>query len=191
MPIGSRSVLKFLDAWEQPQQVLVTGLCGSLDSRCLIGSAVLYKHCISADPQDSPRSCSLSLGDRLSARLPNPLPQVTALTSDRVIHKAQEKRDLAQTYTADVVDMEGFAVLERLQQAGAEVAMLRVVSDNCLHDLPDLTRALSPDGALLPRQMAIELLKSPIAATRLIRGSLKGLRVLEHLIYQLFDHDRE
>jgi len=67
---------------------------------------------------------------------------VRALTSDHIVWSAAEK-PLGQSYNAEVVDMEGFAALEVLSQAGV-VAMLRVISDDCEHDLPDLTSALSP-----------------------------------------------
>lgn len=184
MPIGSQAVRQFLESWPPSPRVLVTGLCGSLSPRYPIGAAVWYEQVFYEG--DCRRSCSELLTDRLAARLPGRASRVAALTSDRVVHSAQTKRALAQTFAADVVDMEGFAVLEKLQSIGSEVAMLRVVSDDCLHDLPDLTKALSPEGRLLPQQMAIEMLRSPIAATRLIRGSLKGLRVLEHLIAHLF-----
>jgi len=40
--------------------------------------------------------------------------------------------------------------------------MLRVISDDCEHDLPDLTSALSPDGSLQPLPLAIGLLRQPL-----------------------------
>jgi nucleoside phosphorylase len=111
---------------------------------------------------------------------------VKSLTSDRVIWSAAEKRYLSEQYGADVVDMEGFAVLEFLSQAGVAIAMLRVISDDCQHDIPDLNSSVSPDGALQPLSLATQMLRQPIAATRLIRGSLKGLKVLQEITTTLF-----
>jgi hypothetical protein len=106
---------------------------------------------------------------------------VRALTSDRLIWSAAEKCELGKIYTAEVVDMEGFAALKVLGQAGIAVAMVRVVSDDCHHNLPDLTAALSLDGALQPLPLALGLLRQPIAAARLIRGALRGLQVLQRV----------
>jgi hypothetical protein len=82
--------------------------------------------------------------------------------------------------------MEGAAVLEVLGQTGIAVAMLRAVSDDCHHDLPDLSAAIAPDGSLRPLPLARSLLSRPIAASHLIRGSLAGLKQLERLTRQLF-----
>jgi nucleoside phosphorylase len=111
---------------------------------------------------------------------------VTALTSDRLIYSASEKRHLSQLYGADVVDMEGFAALEVLSRAGVAVAMLRVISDDCNYNLPNLSSALSPDGSLQSLPLAIGLIRQPIAAIRLIRGAIRGLQVLRKITTLLF-----
>jgi hypothetical protein len=82
--------------------------------------------------------------------------------------------------------MEGFAALEILSQAGVAVAMLRVISDNCHHNIPDLTSAISADGSLQALPLAIAMLRQPIAATRLILGAMRGLEVLQDITTFLF-----
>ncbi len=132
----------------------------------------------------SPSPSSLS-----SPYLPSPQSPVTlvnALTSDRVIWSAAEKRRLGETLAADVVDMEGFTALEFFNAAGVAVAMLRVVSDDCQHDIPDLTTAINSDGSLRPLTLAMAMIRQPVAASRLIRGSLKALKVLEKVTNLLF-----
>ncbi|MFN6537867.1 MAG: phosphorylase [Nostoc sp. EkiNYC01] len=116
----------------------------------------------------------------------SPVNLVKGLTSDRVIWSAAEKRGLGETLAVDVVDMEGFTALEFFNAAGVPVAMLRVVSDNCQHDIPDLTGAIDSDGSLRPLALAMAMIRQPVAATRLIRGSLIGLKVLEQVTNQLF-----
>ncbi|MBG1270431.1 phosphorylase family protein, partial [Nostoc sp. WHI] len=116
----------------------------------------------------------------------SPLNLVKALTSDRVIWSAAEKRRLGETLAADVVDMEGFTALEFFNSAGVAVAILRVVSDDCHHDIPDLTPAINSDGSLRPLPLAMGLLRQPLAATRLIRGSLKALKMLKQVTNLLF-----
>ncbi len=108
------------------------------------------------------------------------------LTSDRPIWSAQEKGKLGQIYDAGVVDMEGFAALEVLTEVGIAVAMVRVVSDDCDRDIPDLTPAIAPDGSLQPFSLALAMLGHPLAAARLIQGSLRGLKVLQQVTADLF-----
>lgn len=166
--------------------VLVMGLCGSLTSEFAVGDAVLYDSCINASAvkQGTEQFCDRELTDVLAQQLG--LKRVQAVTSDRVICKAAEKRSLAAQFPAQVVDMEGFAILEQLNSPDIAVAMLRVVSDDCRADLPDLSGSFSPEGALLPLPLALAMLRQPLAAIQLIQGSLKGLQVLEELATQLF-----
>ncbi|WP_374939443.1 phosphorylase [Tolypothrix sp. FACHB-123] len=159
----------------QPK-VLLMGLCGSLSPSYPIGKIVLYENCVY---QGKVQECDRSFTAELHSQLHSQINLVKGLTSDRVVCSAAEKRQLGETLGADVVDMEGFAALEFFHSLGVSVAMLRVVSDDCHHDIPDLTSAISPDGSLRPLPLAMTFIKQPIAASRLIRGSLQGLKVLE------------
>jgi hypothetical protein len=93
---------------------------------------------------------------------------------NRIIVSAEQKRHLGQLYDTQVVDMEGFAALEVLTRAGLAVAIVRVISDNSHHNLPNLTSALTPDGSLQPLPLAIAMIQQPIAATHLIWGLCRG-----------------
>lgn len=159
------------------------GLCGSLVPHYSIGQVVLYQQCIY---RANMQPCSWELTALLHANLQERVSLVKALTSDRVICSAAEKRQLGELYAADVVDMEGFATLDTLTRAGVAVAMLRVVSDDCKHNLPNLSSAFSSDGSLQSLPLAIGLIRQPIAATRLITGALQGLRVLQEVTTHLF-----
>jgi hypothetical protein len=55
--------------------------------------------------------------------------------------------------------------------------MVRVISDDSHHNLPNLTSAISPDGSLLPLPLAMGMIRQPIAATR---------RVLQKVTTKLF-----
>jgi phosphorylase superfamily protein len=191
IPIGGKALTKYLQKWldnenflnDLQPQVLVMGLCGSLTKRYGVGDIVLYLDCVY---QGNLQECDRSYTAQLHSQLQEKVSLVKSLTSDRVIWSAAEKQHLDKTLGADVVDMEGFAVLEFFHQLGVAVAMLRVVSDDCQHDMPDLSSAINPDGSLQPLLLAIELLRQPIAATRLIRGSLKALKELEKVTNLLF-----
>jgi Phosphorylase superfamily len=190
IPVGIDAVTRYLQQLQQTgffhpqQQVLVMGLCGSLSDQFLTGEMVLYRECVDGTGSRL-RVCDRVLTTQLQSHLKTAV--VRGLTSDRVISNAQEKRDLGQSYQADVVDMEGWAVLEVLIQSSIAVTMLRVVSDDCNHNLPDLTSALGAEGDLKAVPLAIAMLRQPIAAVRLIRGALQGLKQLEAATTLLFN----
>lgn len=186
IPVGSAPLSRYLDALQQQQQfgagqtLLVMGLCGGLAPEQAIGDLVLYRECIQGTELHRRLPCDPVLTERLQAIAPEAT-LVTALTSYRLVWSAPEKHQLAHQYGADVVDMEGFAVLASLQHTGATIAMLRVISDNAQHNLPRLTHAIDEDGTLRPLPLAWGMLQEPIAAIRLIRGSLKGLKTLQQV----------
>lgn len=170
------------------RSVLLMGLCGSLTPDYGVGDVVLYQGCVCRTNTASKLlQCNPNLTAMLQAKLNTSTPTVKALTSDRLVYIAAEKQQLAQTYGTDVVDMEGYAALEFLTQAGIAVGMVRVVSDDCHHDLPNLNAAFSPEGRLQTLPLAIGLLRQPVAAARLIRGSLCGLKVLREVTTHLFE----
>ncbi|PSB30677.1 phosphorylase [Stenomitos frigidus] len=191
IPVGPAPLSRFLQALQQRQPMvpgqalLVMGLCGGLTQHQAIGDIVFYRECINRAEPPTLLPCDAALTERLQSTLIQKARLVRALTSDRLVSSAQEKHQLAQQYSADVVDMEGFAALESLQQAGVTVAMLRVISDNAQHALPTLTNAISADGALRPLPLALGMMRQPIAAARLVRGSLKGLKTLQAVTKQL------
>lgn len=188
IPVGSQAVGTYLrkcqdKLWNPQAKVLVMGLCGSLRDRFQVGDIVLYSECVY---QTKVQQCDRSFTAELYTHLQGKASLVKALTSDRVVCSQEEKLHLSEISASDVVDMEGFATLEFFQQAGVEVAMLRVVSDDSRHDIPDLTSAINSDGSLQPLPLAMSMIRQPIAATRLIKGSLRGLKVLQEVTAFLF-----
>lgn len=190
IPVGIEAVRTYLHKLQvqnhllfHPQmQVLLMGVCGSLNPRYSVGDIVLYENCFY---QDKCQQCDRTFTAELHSRLSNQVSLVKSLTSDRVICTAAEKKYLGGVYPSDVVDMEGFAVLEFFGQLGIATAMLRVVSDDSHHNLPDLTPVFDPNGALKPLPLALAFIQQPVAAVRLIRGSLQGLKVLQKITHLL------
>ncbi|MBD6616754.1 phosphorylase [Komarekiella sp. 'clone 1'] len=191
IPIGMKPLTKYLEQLQtdkyfqndlQPR-VIIMGICGSLSKRYAVGDIVLYQNCVY---QKQVRECDRIFTTQLHSRLSDKVSLVNSLSCDRVIWSATEKLHLGETLGTDVVDMEGFAALEFFNASGVAVAMLRVVSDDSGHDIPDLTPAINPNGSLQPLALAMALLRQPIAATRLIRGSLTGLKMLEQVTNLLF-----
>ncbi|MEH2195697.1 MAG: phosphorylase [Nostoc sp.] len=194
IPVGMKPLLKYLQKSSGNAQflapksrVLIMGVCGSLSDRYKVGDIVLYQDCVY---QGKRQECDRTFTTKLHSYISDKVSLVKSLTSDRVIWSAAEKRHLGKTLAADVVDMEGFTALEFFNAAKVSVAMLRVVSDNCQHDIPDLTPAINSDGSLNPFPLAMTMLRQPLAATRLIRGSLTALKVLEQVTNLLFSGNR-
>ncbi|MBK1986363.1 phosphorylase [Sphaerospermopsis aphanizomenoides BCCUSP55] len=186
VPIGMQPLHQFLKKncqhFHQPnQRVLLMGLCGSLNQRYRVGDIVLYQDCVYHSHR---HNCDSNLTTDIYHHIGEQVSLVKGLTSDRIISLAKEKRNFHEQSGADVVDMEGFTALEFFQH-GVSIAMLRVVSDDALHDIPDLTTAINADGSLSALPLTLALLRQPLAATRLIRGSLQGLKVLERVADRL------
>lgn len=158
------------------------GLCGAMTPQHAVGEAVLYQSCVQRSKDASAViACDQILTKLLQEKLPPTIPLVQGLTSDRLVWSAQEKRDLAQQYKTDVVDMESFAALQLLNQRGVAVAVLRVVSDSSHHNIPDLNSAINLEGTIQLLPLVLGLLRQPIAASHLIRGALQGLKNLQEL----------
>ena len=186
IPIGvkqrSRVLSHYSEIIDNSSGILIMGLCGSLSNLYAIGDAVLVKSC-----EDT--NCNLvKLNTQLTAEINEKLAieTVTGLTSDRIITLTQEKLNLARQYSASIVEMEGYSYVVELQQQDKAVAMLRVVSDDIHGDIPDLNKAIDPQGNLKSLPMAIALFQQPPAAVRLIKGSLAGLKTLEQITAKLF-----
>ncbi len=197
IPAGSLALADYLatlaTTWQtRPSAFLVMGVAGSLTETLPIGQAVLLDHCCSISPgsvqnwQSTDRHFTEFLQHRLRAPpTATLLPCVKGLTTPHVVTTAIAKQHLAQQSGAAVVEMENMTVLKFAQEHQIPIAMLRVVSDGVEHDLPDLSRVFDSVGNLKPFALARTFSQHPIAAGRLIRGSLIACGVLKQLAAQL------
>ncbi|BAZ11307.1 hypothetical protein NIES4071_31330 [Calothrix sp. NIES-4071] len=188
IPVGS-ALIKYLQEWyksvdllkNSQSYALVMGLCGSLKPDYNVGDIVLYETCIY---EGKVLHCDHDFTIKLESHINQKVSRVKALMSDTIVFSKNEKI-FNGLGGASVVDMEGYNALEFLNSVGFKVAMLRVVSDGCEHDLPNLNSAISPEGAIKPLPLALGMLRQPIAASRLIYGSLRSLKVLEDVAKEL------
>lgn len=189
IPMGVAAVQAF--PWQQQiclqpgAMVLVMGLCGSLRAQYRAGDAVLYQACHTLGQQTI--NCDPRFTDWIATQIPAELPRVQAFTSPQFISSAAEKQQLATAHGTDVVDMEGAAILAALLPLKIKVAMLRVVSDGCEWDAPNLTKAIRVSGRLSPSRLLVEMAQQPRASLRFVRGSLRGLQRLRQITAELFD----
>ena len=190
IPAGINPLTNFLKQWEQtpeflnkvPQGLILMGLGGSLSLNYSVGDVILYKKCgLMDDDKNNGVQCDRFMTDSLFQQLGNRALMGEGITSDHIICSAQEKLLLGKKYQADVVDMEGYALLNWSEQLNIPVAMIRVISDGCQQDLPDLTGAFGEDGSLQPLILARQMLKNPSNSIHLIRSSLKSLQVLKEV----------
>jgi len=182
IPIGYNSVRKYLQNLKNPQQfsrAIAMGLCGSLNPNLKVGDVVVYAECHYPEKNAAQiLKCTL-IPQNISTT------SVKALTCDRLIYLASEKQNLYKTTNCDVVDMEGYAILEFLHKLDIPVGTIRVVSDDSDRNLPNLEKAIDANGNLKPLKLAIAFIRQPLAAMRLIRGSLKSLQVLSEVSARL------
>ncbi len=159
---------------------LVTGLCGLLSPAFAVGEALVYRE-MHADAEP-PIALDRALGDAIAAKLPEAQTGIRAFASDRIVTTAHAKRELRARTGTDAVDMESYAVTERLQSRGVTVAVVRVGSDGEGESLPELDRALDGSGGIDGLALALAMLRRPRAGLRLARNGLRALAALRHAI---------
>lgn len=162
------------------------GVCGGLVPDLAVGDRVLYHSCASAGEETLPCTCDRDLTNQIHQHLKGQMRVVQAVTCDRVVATPADKQHLAQHSKADVVDMEGFPALSLLQELGVAVAMIRAVSDDSHHAIPDLSSVFDANGSLRPLALTQALMRQPIAGLRFIRGSLRGVQELQAMTRDLF-----
>ncbi len=184
IPAGPQGFKTFLQGWQLPdlqgKGLLLLGLGGSLSVDYAVGEAIaLYK--IQSATSEQIFACDAEMTKQIAQRLK--IATGVGVSCDHVITSAAEKKQLGDRYGADVVDMESAVLLEAVSIA---IAIVRVISDDCREDLPDIGNAIASDGSLSPIQMTFAFARKPQAAIRLIKGSLAALKELEQLTYRLF-----
>ena len=153
-------------------KVIVLGLCGALTNDGIVGQIGCYETC--CDRSKNQYQCNPIddlLGNQINVSW-------NAITIDTVITKTTDKRSLNAETNCDVVDMESIWIVEFMRQRGIGITVIRVISDAVVGDLPDLSQVFDLNGALKPIELVRAFTLRPIAALRLIRGSILGLRQL-------------
>jgi hypothetical protein len=178
VPAGGASV-RALDG-ATADEFIILGLCGALDPELHVGDVVV---CESA-------SCAgetILFDEALTARLAEltNARRVGALTVERIVTARSERVQLYARSDASVAEMEGFHLARELAARGCAVAMVRVVSDEGSYDLPDIARAIGPDGSLRPLALLAAFARSPVNAVRFIGDARRGLSVLEKVTAEL------
>ena len=162
---------------------LSTGLCGLLSPAFLVGDALVYREL----RREASASLHLdaALGDGVARRVPGAQSGIRALASDTILTTSERKRAAAAHFGTEAVDMESYALAQRLQGAGVALAVLRVGSDALGDDLPELNRALTGSGDIDAFALGLAMMRAPVRAARLARNGIHALRALEDAMYHL------
>jgi nucleoside phosphorylase len=159
---------------------LCTGVCGLLSPAFVAGDTLVYRELVAED--NAPLELEPALGAAVAARLPGSQSGIRALGSGHILTSVQQKRAAVARYGAQAVDMESYALVERLQRAGVAVAVARVGSDAAADDLPELDRALNGSGGIDGFALALAMLRAPQRGLRLALGASRALFALERVV---------
>jgi len=194
IPVGNLAVTEYLHDWRQnnpdfsPTGVILMGLGGSLSAEFGLGQTVLLESCLNYQNHqaDQEKQSDRLLNNWIQEKLGKHIRRVQGLTSDRVITDATEKQELGKRLNRQVVEMEGWAVLDFFSELGIPATIIRVISDEVSQSLPNLSKIYDTQGQLNAIALSLALGKKPIAGYRLILASLKSLKILNQITRKLF-----
>lgn len=167
-------------ALQNPDAVLVIGVCGGLTEAVPRGRVVVYGECLSAGDQRPPLPCAPTVTKAILEALHQhgiACDQVTGITSARIVTTRQDRLSLAETGAA-AVDMESYDILSVAASAGVPAAVLRVASDSVDTTMPDFNRALSVKGEIRNLKALAIALRSPLRTLRLVAASRHAMEQL-------------
>jgi len=170
------------------QALLIAGLAGALKPEIKTGDAVIYDLCHDARQDFSFAGCKekqSARDEKASIRCDTQLSESlfellqlygcrsfrgAGVTAARIVTSRNEKIRLGTAYKAEVVDMESFEVLSVCSDYKLPVAVLRVISDEADHDLPDFNSAAGKDGRINYLLMAWAMAAKPAGSLRFLLG---------------------
>lgn len=165
--------------------LIVSGLAGGLDPELKIGDAIVYDQCLDAreykeNPFPKTEKLAVETMNRqadLVRALLDALRKTSlncfygfGITVSQVVINSQDKLWLGQQHQALAVDMESFDIVQVAAEFGVPAAVVRVVSDEAGHDLPDFNLVNDADGSVNPRRIAAAMLQRPTASARFLRN---------------------
>jgi hypothetical protein len=194
IPVGKLAVTKYLHDWRQnnpgfsPAGVILMGLGGSLSAEFALGQAVVLESCLNYENNQAGQEeqSDRALTDWVQQKLGRNIRRVQGLSSDRIIIDASEKQELGKSFNRQVVEMEGWGVLSFFKELGIPATIIRVISDEVIQSLPDLSKIYNSQGKLNAIALTLALGKEPIAGLKLVIASLKSLKILNQIPRKLF-----
>jgi len=154
--------------------VFSVGWAGALSEEFLVGHASLLSDVVDAQTGERFTTASTPGGPLL-------------VTSPRVADEP-EKRRLAATYCAGLVDMEAAAVARLAQMRGIPFYCIKGISDGCSDHLPDFNRFILPDGHFRLGAFVVFAVLRPWywrALMRMGENSKKAAQAIAELLHKI------
>jgi adenosylhomocysteine nucleosidase len=145
-----------------PEALISAGVAGALVPELSIGDTVFPAVVI--DARDGSRH-DTSIRDAALGK--SPLARTVLVSSPEVAGTAQ-KRQLAKSYGAHVVDMEGASVARAAQVHNLPFLAVKAISDDVNFEIAELNRFIR-DGQVQTRLLAVYLLPRPWLWLKMIR----------------------
>lgn len=168
-PVAARRAAEAIVALYQPRLLVSVGFAGALEPSLRVGDVLELRQVI--DASDGSRS-DTGYGDG-------------TLVSFASVAGEDQKRKLAKSYKAGVVDMEAAAVAKSAQAHGLEFRAIKVVSDELGFPMPLMEEFITSDGRFRSRGFAAHVAIRPWmwgTAIQLGRNSAKAAEALsQHL----------
>ncbi len=114
----------------------------------------------------------------------------TLVTVGHVLERG-EKREMAERWDADLVDMEAATVARLAQMRGVPFRTLKAVSDEVSDELPDLNSFIDARGAFRQAAFAFHLTSHPSmipSAIRLGRNASRASQALSYALREVLEH---
>ena len=148
-----------------PDLFVSCGFAGGLDQKLEVGDVVLAEQLLfweEGSLLDEPRICSLEESYKKFKTIFQRTFSGTVLTTHRVIHRSEEKKNLARCFSALAVDMESGYAAQYASDKGVPFLALKVVTDTADEDLKiDFSPWLGENGDLRKFRMVGSLLTQP------------------------------
>ncbi|HZR32787.1 MAG TPA: hypothetical protein VFA76_13155 [Terriglobales bacterium] len=129
-PEAARRACEAIIVLYQPEMVISAGFAGALDPALKVGDSFIPRSIV--DVSDG-STVEINAGDGV-------------LLSLGSVAGAEQKRKLAQVYSAQAIDMEAAAVARGAQARGVRFAAYKVISDELDFELPELDRFITSEG---------------------------------------------
>lgn len=161
------------------RDVLIVGISGALSPEISFGDTVICPEMVAET--GAPAVCDGDFTDRLAenfAGSKTTFHRGPGVTTNRVICSTAEKRRLYETYGGLTVDMESHSILSAAQEFGLRVGVVRVVSDDARHDLPEMNAAFDAEFNVRYLKMIAALVSSPFDSARFLKNLRPAGRAL-------------
>jgi adenosylhomocysteine nucleosidase len=131
--------------FRQPSVLISAGLAGSLQKSLTVGTVVFPTKVLRAEDE---QTFTIEGGEG-------------TLVSVRSVASAANKSELAQKYSASIVDMEAAAVAEVAKERGIRFVAVKAVSDELDFELPPMGKYIGANGEFHSARFAIHAALRP------------------------------